>query len=208
MNSILTVTTPADSQNLTTLATVKAELGIAVADITKDVQFAIFIDQASGECASYCKRVFGQEAVSEQFRLGLHTRVEELILKRYPVASIISITEEDGTVLVEGTDYEMDPDNGILWRLSGTERCGWPRGKIVVAYVGGYALLDSLPQTIERACIELVKRYWFDLSRDPQLTQITIPGVIERSWRIARATDPGITPAVTDRLNQFRDWRL
>src|SRR5579862_1762171 len=109
MDSILTVITPADSYDLTTLATIKAELEIT--DTNSDVQLGIFIDQASGECATYCKRVFGKETVSEQFRLGqgsrLHrrSRTEELILARYPIVSITSITEEDGTVLVQDTDF-------------------------------------------------------------------------------------------------------
>jgi hypothetical protein len=212
MDSILTVVTPADSQDLTTLATVKAELEIT--DISQDVQLALFIDQASGECATYCKRVFGEETVSEQFRLGqgsrLHrrSRTEELILTRYPIASITSITEEDGTVLVEDVDFEIDPDRGIAWRLSGTERCGWRRGKTVVVYVGGYELLDSLPQTIERACIELVKTYYFASSRDPALRQISLPGVGERQYWVGPKGEPALPSAVTDRLDLYCDMRF
>jgi len=192
MESILTVLIPAASQDLTILATAKTMLNIKDTDTTNDAKLALFIQQASNVCADYCNRVFGQETLSEQFRRGhlgmgfgfhglgyggRHGQHSALKLTRYPVASITSITEND-TVLVAGTDYEFDPADGIVRRLSSGELSwgGWPGGTIVVVYVAGYLLLDDMPQRIERACLKLVADYYYSSSRDPMLRSRTQPG--------------------------------
>jgi hypothetical protein len=66
MNSILTVTTPASSYDLTALATVKTELGIT--DNTENDKLRTWITQASIIAASYCRRVFARETLTETFR--------------------------------------------------------------------------------------------------------------------------------------------
>ena len=56
---MLTVVKPASSFDLTVLATVKAELGIA--DRASDAALAGYIKQASEVVAKFCNRVFALE---------------------------------------------------------------------------------------------------------------------------------------------------
>jgi hypothetical protein len=169
MQSILTVVTPATSQDLTLLATVKAELGISGS--TEDTAIETWIDQASAACSAYCNRVFGRETVTQQFRR--YNRVERssvLVLDRFPVTSFTSVVE-DGVTLVNGTDYECDLSTGLLYRLSASDDSvvAWDCDKLTVTYVGGFALLGDLPATVERACISMVKLLRASATRDPAL---------------------------------------
>ena len=126
MQSILTVTTEASSTDLTTLAAVKADMGIADADTSLDQKIEQnWIPDASAAIATYCDRVFGSESVVETFRIGTRDRACEpvLILERYPASEITSVVE-DGTT-VDATDYEYDVRTGLLYRtLGGRRRCG------------------------------------------------------------------------------------
>jgi hypothetical protein len=73
-----------------------------------------------------------------------------------------------------------------------------------VVYVGGYVLLGELPFEIEAACIKRVSLLWHEGGRDPSVRQISIPGVIERTyWVGADATDPVIKD-IERMLNPFR----
>ncbi len=199
MDSILTVTTAADSYDLTTRATVKSELGITN-DASDDVLDRL-IDQASRACAAYCNRVFAKETVQEVFRLKC--RRDRLILRRRPVIAVTAVVE-DGTTLV-AADYESDADPGFLWRLDGADsRSTWAAAKITVTYSGGYTLLTNLPHDIEVACVKLVKALWFSRQRDPMIRVEEVPGVShEEFWVNA---DAGALPAdVTDLLDPYRD---
>lgn len=174
---MLIVTTPAASYDLTLLGTVKAALGIK--DRKSDVLLKAYIRQASDAIAQYCNRVFAIETVTETFRLGrAHRplslpslrhdhRQSDLILRRYPVISIVSVTEND--VLLDVTMYELTPDEGTLRRLCSDQRSFWQSGKIVVVYSSGYQLPTGLPGGIERAAIMTVKHYLDTTDRDRDL---------------------------------------
>jgi hypothetical protein len=175
---ILTVVTPATSNDLTTKQKVKAELGIS--DISEDANITTWITQASDVISAECRRKFGEETVNESFRLPYNFD-GPLQLARKPVSAVASVTE-NGTLLTVTTDYEFDPATGLVTRLSGDTPICWPWGKVVVIYTGGYALIDALPFGIERACIQLVKHYRSGASRDPMLKaeSTDIPGVISQ----------------------------
>jgi hypothetical protein len=144
MNSILTVTTPASSYDLTALATVKTELGIA--DNTENDKLRTWITQASIIAASYCRRVFARETLTETFRPARNcsSHGEFLILQRRPIASITSVTVDD--VAVDAAEYETDANPGLLYRLdsSGYRSCWYSAKSIIVVYLAGYILLDTL----------------------------------------------------------------
>ncbi len=206
MLSSLTVTTAANTYNLTTLATVKAELGIT--DQTQDANIAIWIQHASGVVASYCNRVFGQETVVETFRLhgGCGITPERLVLRRLPVSSVTSVVEDGDTLTSD--DYELDSEKGWLLRLDGSDNPSfWSRSKIVITYVAGYALLDSLPFAIEQACIELVKSRFHNSSRDPLAKRIKVEGVDETEWWVGgvAGSSGALPPNVIDLLAPFRN---
>jgi hypothetical protein len=181
---VLIVTTPATSFDLTRLATVKAELGIT--DRKSDALLKGYISQASDAVAQFCNRVFAIETVTETFRLGHahqpllyqsfrrdhHT--SELILKRYPVIAVASVTEND--VLLDATMYETDPNEGTLRRLCSDQPSFWAGGKTVVVYSSGFTLPTGLPSGIERAAIMLVKQYVSSGDRDLQVRTERVDG--------------------------------
>jgi hypothetical protein len=202
MNSILTVTTAAETQDLTILATVKAEFGIT--DTSEDAKLATWIKQASGMIAVYCNRVFGFETVSEAFRLD--TGYARLRLARFPIAAITSVTE-DGEVL-DTSDYEIDSEAGLLMRLSEDELWSWPATKITVAYSAGYELLDGLPQDIERACITLVRHLRASSTRDPMAKREEIPDVRTVDYWVGQVGKSGsMPPDVAAILDFYRPVR-
>ena len=167
-----TVVTPATSYDLTVLATVKSELGIA--NNSEDENLLRWIRQASDVVSKYCNCVFAKETVSETFRRAT-TRSDDILLSRYPVSSIVSVVENGVTLAT--TDYEVRAESGLLTKLSNDEPACWSAGKIEVVYVAGYALLTDLPYGIERACLVLVSQYRFSAGRDPQTRSDSVEGI-------------------------------
>jgi len=193
-----TISEAADSIDLTTLATVKSELGIT--NGASDTELARLITQASQTIATYCNRVFAKEIVVDHFRLQNECRsTDKLMLSRFPVGAISSVVE-DGDALT-ADDYEVDQKTGFLWRLSSDEHTAWAQAKVLVTYAGGYELLDELPTDIERAAIVLVKQAWFGKSRDPMVKGEEVPGVLRTDyWVGATPGDNGALPAEVEGL--------
>lgn len=208
MKSVLTVLTAADSQDLTILANVKAELGIT--DTTEDTNLEAWIDQASSVIAGECNRNFGEETIKETWRISLQWNrqwyePERVILDRTPVTSITSVVE-NGLTLVAGTDYEFDPVTGTLTRLCGDFARRWFFRTLVITYVAGYQLLGTLPQAIERATISMVKQYRSAASRDPMLKSEDIPGVLTQTFWVGSTGEKsnGLPPDVETLIAPYR----
>lgn len=193
---MLIVTTPAESYNLVRLDAVRDALGIT--ESGEDEQLATWIKQASGAVTKHLNRVLAQETVEETFRLS--TVTESLLLSRYPVASIVSVTEFD-TVLA-ATDYELHAASGVLTRLSADAPVCWSAGKIVVQYVAGYAL-DDVPDEVQRAVIMLVSQYRYGSDRDPQLRSETTDGAGSSSYFDGMEAG-GLSPEVRGLLAEHR----
>jgi len=197
---MLVVNTAADSYDLTVLSTVKAELSIEGG--ASDAQLTEQIHQASDICATYCSRVFADETVTETLR---NVRRTVIGLQRGPATTITSVTE-DGTALL-ATEYEAETDDkglSYLYRLSDDDRVDWDAAKLVIVYTGGYALLDGLPRTIERACIDLVKLLYFSASRDPVLRSVDVPGVMSKTYWVGATSDGALPPHIEANLAPFR----
>jgi hypothetical protein len=199
---MLTVTTEAESQDLTALGTVKAELGIL--DGSKDEPLTTFIHQASAIAARYCNRVFGQETVTETFRLvGCRP---SLSLTRYPVASVSSVIEgpTGSTTTLDTDEYEVDADSGLLYRLSDDCRIDWSATKYVVTYAGGYELLADLPQDIERGVIEIVKLLYHAAARDPLVKSESVSDLGSQDFWVGGFGNDALPPKVTALLDYYR----
>lgn len=193
---ILTVTAAASSYNLVTRTELKTYLGISGS--SEDTALDTWIAQASGAIASYCNRVFPQETVSEQFRM---VRGEAIILGRYPVVSITSVTE-DGTVLVNLTDYEVDKDTGLLYRVSDDLLVFWCAYKVTVVYVTGFA---TIPDDVKRACMETVRYFRSQSSRDPTLRSLEIPDVSTETYWVGTmpSSAMGLPPDVISSIESY-----
>jgi hypothetical protein len=194
--SNLTVTTPAAALDLTTIETVRGELNLP--DNAHDERLKTLITQASDVVARYCNRTFGNETVTETFRLDVSQL--EIVLSRFPVISITSITE-NGTALTP-SDYELDAPRGIITRLHNDRPCFWSRWKIVVVYSAGFDLLDHLPHGVERAAIQLVKSWFLGGTRDPLLRSESVNEIGTTSYR-----DDELPPDVRLLLAPARNFR-
>lgn len=209
MISILTVVTPSGSYDLTVLATVK--LRMEITDGAQDALLSDLISKQSIRAANYCNRVFGLETLSELFRRipagggpGARGSTAPLLaLTRWPVASIVSIIEDDTTTLAT-TDWEIDADTGVLYRLgSDGNQVSWSASKIVVAYTAGYTLPSGAPDDLEDAVIQLVRRAWFGRKRDPMETSHGEPGLGQTTYWVG-ATGDGMPPEIRETLDNYR----
>ncbi|MDI6872096.1 MAG: phage head-tail connector protein [Bacillota bacterium] len=196
---MLEVLTPATNTRLTLLGTLKSELGIS--DTSQDALLSALIDQASGAIMDYCGRPFAKETYKETVPGYGSNR---LLLSRTPIVSVASVVA-DSEVIV---DYSVEnPEAGILYRKVGwrwTPPLGWnvtyypmPGQEellFAVTYTAGYVLpgdtgTRTLPQAVERACIELVKAWFLGRDRDPALTGQRI-GDLQVSYDPAQAWPP------------------
>jgi hypothetical protein len=221
--SILTVITPAPSQDLVSLATVRDELQSKASD---NAYLTRIKRQASSAIASYCDRVFITETVSEQFRgrgpifafLGSGQYLgyladgastphsDPVTLRRFPVVSITSITE-DGVVLAAGVDYELDAARGFINRLWNDMQRPWDFDKLVVEYSAGYAA-DAVPDDLQDAALRLITARYAARGRDPMLRQYSVPGVLEETFWVGAVGDNGaMPPEVAGLIDQYREVR-
>lgn len=193
---MLTVTTPADTFDLISLAAARAALDT---DQSDDAKVQALITRASDVLARNCRRVFALEAVEEQLRLT-QCRAE-LVLARYPIVEITSITE-NGTALA-CSDYEIDKASGILTRLHGERACFWNPWKIDIAYRAGYPLPAAAPAALQQAALRLVTAYRLGAKRDPMLRSVHVEDIGTRSYRLDE-----LPPDVLGLVRQFRDTRV
>lgn len=204
MQSLLTVTAAAASRDLVTLATMKDELGVTGS--ATDARIGRWITEASGQIDAYLDRTLAQETVTETFRWeGIERRVDPVLLQRYPVSAIASVTEDADTAL-DPDLYELDSATGRLWRLDAAGcRVRWQCSvRLVIAYTGGYALPADVPAPIEIACQRLVKQRWYGFGQDPNLRRTQTDGVGTDEWFAPTSGAPGLPAEITDLLDPFR----
>jgi hypothetical protein len=191
MRSILTVTSPASSYDLTTLATAKEDLGIS--DSSQDAKLSRLITAASRAVATYLNRVMAKETVVETIRFD--DVQEYVVLQRAPVVTITSAVE-DGTT-VDADEYETDQDSGTLYRLDASGyRHVWIACKsLVVTYEGGWVLPGNsgrtLPEDIEQGTLAMLRGVWSASGRDPMLKAERVDGVGELEYWVGSSSQSG-----------------
>jgi hypothetical protein len=208
MRSVLTVTTPATSARLTTLARLKQELDISGS--AHDVLLAAKLDEASSDIEAALGYRLARESVIETFwPVGGDMALEYLMLDRTPVASIDSVTRD--AAAVDASLWRVDPDTGQIYAVDASGYpCGWLiRQSLAIAYTGGWILPGetgrNLPAGIEGAAIELVADYWAATGRDPSVRSETIPGVISTDYWVGAIGEEGeLPPRVQMKLAPFR----
>lgn len=178
---MLTVTVPADSHRLTTLAAVKGELRLTGG--ADDEFLSDLIDRASAAVRRWCNRIFAAETVRETFRPT--APADTMALSRWPLVSVVSIIEA-GTTLAAAA-FEAEHDVGFVYRLTASDdRRTWPAAKVVVEYRAGFLLPGesgrTLPEDVEQAAIMLVKMAWFARTRDPLVKSEDIDGVLSATY--------------------------
>lgn len=204
MRSITTVTKAASSYDLTTLDVVKDELSLS--DNRSDATLKRYLSWASAALAQECDRVFPVETVEQKLwpatgLFPLSSGFEVLQLSRYPVVSIVSLTEE-GTALTEETDFVVDARPAHLMRLSGGQVVCWNCTPKVVQYEAGYA---EIPGDLQDAVTRMVRNRFRAKGRDSFLMSESIPGVRDSRWWIATGNDAGnVPPDIADLISSYR----
>lgn len=222
MESLLTVTTPATSFNLTTREAVKAELDLKSNDLNTWIDLKL--PRLSAICSTYCRRVFAKQSYLEIIRpdrrtgdtrpigtLSSLTRLtspsQYIGLHQYPIVSIASV-DEDGSALVLNTDYEYDPRIAGLYRLGSEARVPWEGLKTTVAYDAGFILPGNananLPGDIEEAVLTFMKMAYRTRTRDPSLRSQDIPGVIAETYWDTGRDSTELPPEVASILDRHR----
>lgn len=205
---VSSVVTPAGSYDLTTLATVKDELGLTTT--TSDASLARYITAASKTAMQFCNRVFAVETVLDQFwpqrDPGVRIVVngpDPLQLSRYPVvAGQLGGVTENGVTLVENTDFLCDYALGRLIRLDDLGYpTAWRQWPISAQYGAGFA---TIPADVADAVIKLVSMRYFAKGRDPALKSESVPGVLSQSWNAAADRDGNLPGDIAGQLWNYR----
>lgn len=160
----LTVKTPADERDLTTVTAVKEALGVSADDDTLDAFLEKLIHAVSDAIERYTGRTFAKQTYTETVRGANHPI---LMVTNTPILSITSILC-NGEAIV---DYTVeDADVGSLYREVGWARSAWIGWDVepftvlgtdpplyTIEYQAGYTLPGeddtTLPASIEQAAI-------------------------------------------------------
>jgi uncharacterized phiE125 gp8 family phage protein len=203
LNRVFTVTGQAANQDLASLAIAKDYLGITGSG--SDVKIARWIVSASDAIARACLRVFASETISET--LFLDQSLESIVLRRYPVSSIATVTL-DGIVL-NLAEYIVDPETGILLYLISGEKAKWVGSKVEITYVAGYNLTTSTPPSLSQACLALVAHQNSSEARDPMAKRVEIPDVMTIDYWVGGSGVAGeLPPEVVSLIQPYRNWTI
>jgi hypothetical protein len=224
LQSILTITSPPATSALTTVRAAKDELNLTVD--TDDDYLNTLIDRASAVIQNWIGRPLGLQSAVESFRhpyrtAGIYPAWDACILPYtgpymprpllttlVPVIGIALITEDGGSPLTVGSDYEFEPDTGMIWRLAGNVRSVWSAGNVVVTYTAGYVLPQdagsrSLPMDIEGATLLLVRSGYYGRGIDPSVTLEVTEGVGRTQY--AKTNGTGLDDGLKIMLAPYRN---
>lgn len=192
---------------LTTIETLKAELGIPAEDTSRDQQLARYINAASDAIRAYCGRDFAR-AQRTEYLTG--SGRSALLLSLFPLVEVhrVAIGEQ------EITDYQSDAELGILRRAA-----GWPCAdlpNILVEYTGGYVtpeqarqdpeLERNLPHDLEEACI-VTAATWAMHQGTPRDATILQVEQIRVHFGTREAGGESLLPTPVQRiLDRYRRW--
>jgi hypothetical protein len=194
---VLTIIGQAAPRDLSTLDTVKGELGARAKGRT-DESLARLIRSASSAIARHCGRQFQRETLRQQ---ETFSRPGPIFLLRRPIVGEVAVSI--GGQAQDAAGFTLDRDSGLLVHAGGrygdgTSRehlygCGW--GEVAVTYTGGWVLPsfpaaaiaaagpdDLLPAEIEEALLLTVSAWLSGRGRDPMLRSDTVEGVGGSSW--------------------------
>ena len=212
----VSIVTPAQDHNLTTLCRVRDRLKIK--HKLKDVQLSLMISGVSRALMRKLGRQFARETISETVK-GYGTT--QLILTRSPIISVTSILFDDTPVL----DFSIeDADSSILYR-----RAGWswtvvsgfmgvgfnpvPNSEeslFTVVYEAGYALpnwdspfIRNLPEDLE----DLVLDYIHFLYANRNQKDITIRSYTIGDISVGKSTTTAVTDFLADFYRRCLDYK-
>ncbi len=206
--TISSIVTAAATHNMTDLDTIKDELMLTKTDASRDAVLNRYIVEASAAAENYCNRVFVVETILDQFFPRrdppfqvVADGIDPLQLSRSPIASLASVTE-DGTALIENTDFLKDAARGQLIRLDVN---GYPKRwnalPISVQYDGGYL---PLPADVTASGIRMVAQRHFARIRDPLVKSEVVDGIGRTDYITSNSAEGNMPTDVIDLLDNYR----
>lgn len=206
MMSIATVTVSPDATRLSTLDRVKSELGITSNDL--DDLLGAKLDEATSDIEAHLGRTLARATLTQTF-WGDPWGAEYLILDRFPVASVTSVTVDDK--LVDASEYRLNTQTGQLFRLdSSGYPCVWTWCKsVIVVFPAGYIMPGEsgrdLPFALEAAALSLINSYWQSRGRDPLVKSEDVPGLGSVEYWVGSVGQSGeLPPDVVSKISPFR----
>ncbi len=212
----ITVSSAAESGDLTTISRVRAEIGNSTEDI--DDLLEHMVHEASDTIVKFTGREFKKETLVETLPGFGRPR---LLLTRTPIVSISQISFNGSTV--SSTLYVIeDADAGVVFKETGwfnTEQVGLvlttrrvpgtAKRDYSVTYIGGYVLPSfsstetrTLPYGLERATVETVKTWIKERSRDPTIKSEKIGDFWAATYQ--SATQSGLPKSVENMLKRWQ----
>ncbi|GAA2888073.1 hypothetical protein GGQ99_004790 [Aminobacter niigataensis] len=146
-----------------------------------------------------------QETLVETFYWVLS---DELLLSRRHDIELLSVVA--GGVILADTEYQADPESGIMHRLCGDRPMEWRATRIVVTYKAGF---EAIPGDLKMAASEFFKLAWQNQKRDLALRSevVDVPDVLrtEKNWWIGsvpgQSSDGAVPASIAGKLRRFRN---
>jgi len=132
------------------IATARARIGLPPGDISKDPQLTQAMAAAMALAESYTDRGLIEKAETLQYA-DMHTR--RLLLRRYPVSALTSITDNDTGAVLDPLTYTLQKETGVV-------HGGFASRYLTVAWTGGYPSA-MLPADLEFALWATFDAVWY-----------------------------------------------
>jgi hypothetical protein len=213
---MLTITTPASSLQLLTAAQLRTAAGLAPGDASQDTALADTGLRIAADITSACKVAIGagaeptllRETLTETFR---GVRSEQLVLARRFGVTITSVTVDD--TALAGTEYEVEPESGLLYRLSGNCRVCWAFTKAVVVYAAGFS---TVPADLSGAAGDLMRIRVSEAAQNPLVKgeSVEVPDVMTRRTDYWVGSVPGsdsgspVPTEIASRLSRYMNYGI
>jgi hypothetical protein len=203
---MFSISTPASSRAILSLAEIKAAVGETGS--SNDAALTALGGQISDAISLACgvpsdgvtPPTLMRETIIETVRL--REPAQTLVLSRRYIYSVTSVVVAGTTLSTD--NYEADKSAGVLRYLSvsGSEVC-WPTGKTVVTYSAGFT---TAPEPLKLAAILLVREQWALSQRDPSIRSESFDGLGSFTYGTGSLMSQtgGLPPGVSDLLASYR----
>jgi hypothetical protein len=191
--------------DLTTLAENKTYLGIALSDTSQDAIIEIIRPAIEESILLYCDTDFTQKETPAGGEIHDGIQSDMLVPFNFPIISIDAVylgcdpSGENGTLLVVGTDYYVDADDGSVILTGNTTP--FRRGSCRLNYKWGYV---AVPKGVKLAVYQCVKA---ELQRRKRNTEdVSSRGKDGETEQYGKAWDDktGLPKQILSKLDQYR----
>lgn len=196
-----------------TLPNLKAVLNIAADDTSMDSVLTSLLTVCSDAIDQYCQRTFA--TVTNKTRTYYAPKGTSSVLWVDDLLTPVTVTVDDGTPLVLGTDYEARPLNtdvgeghyDRLVRLSGLCEVSWHLGALrrtpKVAITGTWGYSVAIPSLVVEVCQIMASRL-YDRRKTLYANQ---GGLTEAGISLVQAPKPSLDADCKQMLSNYvRKW--